>query len=161
MNPEIQNALQRIAESQTRMREQLIEFSNINSGSFHVAGVNRFGAAMQELLAPLAASSELIALDDFQATANDGSALRKPIGKALRLRQRPDAPRGARERDAGGLLSYGGVLQVRVRGASPALDRPQASGRGRAAGPCGVVQCVVVHEVLRGAASERPVLLPC
>lgn len=92
MNPEIQNALQRIAESQTRMREQLIEFSNINSGSFHVAGVNRFGAAMQELLAPLAASSELIALDDFQATANDGNALRKPIGKALRLRQRPDAP---------------------------------------------------------------------
>ncbi|MES0873718.1 hydrolase [Sinimarinibacterium thermocellulolyticum] len=74
------------------MRDALLCLSNQNSGSFNAAGVRAVGAQMLERFAPLGCTHEWIELPAFTATADDGRPCERPIGPALRLRQRPDAP---------------------------------------------------------------------
>lgn len=74
------------------MRETLVRLASINSGSFNAAGVTAMAEAMREVFAPLQASSELIALKPFRSVNDAGVTIERPIGKALRLRLRPQAP---------------------------------------------------------------------
>src|SRR5262245_41591167 len=72
-------------------RDELLRLSNINSGSYHAAGVNRVAERLEQLFAPLGASAERIALPAHRVTNDRGDAVEHPVGRALRLRQRPDA----------------------------------------------------------------------
>lgn len=75
-----------------RMRACLVRLANQNSGSFHVEGVDAVGGALAEWFAPLGARAEFLDVAPFTATADDGGLRTRPLGRALRLRQRPDAP---------------------------------------------------------------------
>jgi glutamate carboxypeptidase len=73
-------------------RDELLLLSNINSGSYHAAGVNRVGERIEQLFAPLGATAERLPLPAHRVTGERGDAVEHAIGRALRLRQRPDAP---------------------------------------------------------------------
>lgn len=73
------------------MRAAVIGLASINSGTFNVAGVESVADALERLFAPLGATAERIVVAPFSATADDGRVLRRPLGRALRLRRRPDA----------------------------------------------------------------------
>lgn len=85
-------ALQWIDDQQAAQRERLLTLCAQNSGSFNAAGVNTVGDQMQALFEPLGAAAERIALAPYQSTADDGQVRERPIGQALRLRKRPEAP---------------------------------------------------------------------
>lgn len=74
------------------MRETLVRLASINSGSFNAAGVTAMAEAMRDVFAPLQASSELLTLDAFRSVNDAGQTISRPVGKALRLRLRPQAP---------------------------------------------------------------------
>jgi glutamate carboxypeptidase len=73
-------------------RDELLRLSNINSGSYHAAGVNRVADRVEQLFAPLGAALERLELPAHRVTDDRGGAVEHPIGRALRLRQRPGAP---------------------------------------------------------------------
>jgi glutamate carboxypeptidase len=73
-------------------RDELLRLSNINSGSYHAAGVNRVADRVEQLFAPLGARSERLDLPAHRVTTDRGDAVEHPIGRALRLRQRANAP---------------------------------------------------------------------
>jgi glutamate carboxypeptidase len=73
-------------------RDELLRLSNINSGSYHAAGVNRVAERLEELFAPLGARAERLELPAHRVTNDRGDAVEHPVGRALRLRQRPQAP---------------------------------------------------------------------
>lgn len=73
-------------------RDELLRLSNINSGSYNAAGVNAVGDRLEALFAPLGAQVERIELPPHEVTDDRGQRAHFPVGRALRLRQRPDAP---------------------------------------------------------------------
>jgi glutamate carboxypeptidase len=73
-------------------REELLRLSGINSGSYHADGVNRVADRLEQLFAPLGAAAERIALPAHRVTSDRGDVVEHPIGRAVRLRRRPDAP---------------------------------------------------------------------
>lgn len=75
-----------------QMRANTVAWAEINSGSYHLAGLDRFLAALQAAFAPLGGMQEVITLDPFIRMNRDGVAEAVPLGKALRIRKRPDAP---------------------------------------------------------------------
>jgi len=74
------------------MREELLHLSNLNSGSFNAAGVDACAARLRQLFAPLGAEAESIPVAPYRYTDDRGEWRERPLGQALRLRQRPDAP---------------------------------------------------------------------
>ena len=74
------------------MRAELIALASINSGSFNADGVNRVAARLEALFGSLQASVERIEVAPCVSTADDGTRRERPLGRALRLRRRPDAP---------------------------------------------------------------------
>lgn len=73
-------------------RDELLRLSNINSGSYNAAGVNAVADRVEALFAPLEAQAERIELAPHEVTDDRGQRARFPVGRALRLRKRPDAP---------------------------------------------------------------------
>lgn len=86
------DALQWIDEQLPAQRAELLQLCALNSGSFNAAGVDAVGERMRQRYAPLGAEVEQLELQAFRSTADDGSSRERPIGRALRLRKRPDAP---------------------------------------------------------------------
>ncbi|MBA4285872.1 MAG: acetylornithine deacetylase [Xanthomonadaceae bacterium] len=76
----------------TGLRDELVALSNQNAGSFHPAGVDATADRLLALLAPLGATIERIALSGYASTGDRGERSLRPIGQAVRLRKRPDAP---------------------------------------------------------------------
>jgi glutamate carboxypeptidase len=74
------------------MREELLHLSNLNSGSFNAAGVDACAARLRQLFAPLGAAAESLPVAPYRYTDDRGEWRERPLGCALRLRQRPDAP---------------------------------------------------------------------
>ena len=74
------------------MRDELLCLSNLNSGSFNTAGVDACAARLRQLFAPLGAEAESIAVAPYRYTDDRGEWRERPLGQALRLRKRPDAP---------------------------------------------------------------------
>ena len=74
------------------MRETLVRLSGINSGSFNAAGVTMMAEAMREVFSPLQAHAELLTLTAFRSVNDAGLTIERPVGKALQLRLRPQAP---------------------------------------------------------------------
>ena len=73
-------------------RDELLRLSNLNSGSYNADGVNAVAERLEQLFAPLGAVAERIELPPHAVTDDRGGAARYRVGRALRLRQRPDAP---------------------------------------------------------------------
>ncbi|HUP90658.1 MAG TPA: hydrolase [Solimonas sp.] len=74
------------------MRAELVALGNINSGTFNAEGVNRVAARLRTLFEPLGAEVEAVDVSPQRSTADDGQVRERPLGRALRLRKRPDAP---------------------------------------------------------------------
>lgn len=71
----------------------IVSLAEINSGSFHAAGVDRVGTELAEVAARLRPDTiEHIGVPDAEVIADDGTIRRAPLGDALRVRSRPDAP---------------------------------------------------------------------
>jgi glutamate carboxypeptidase len=92
MREEFAPLLQWIDAQLPEMRDAVMRLSSQNSGSFNATGVRAVGEQMRARFAPLGCVHEWIELPDFASTADDGGRRERPIGPALRLRQRPDAP---------------------------------------------------------------------
>ena len=74
------------------LRDELLRLADINSGSFNPHGVRRVAEALLPRFEALGADAQWIELAAHQSTADSGAFRERPIGPALRLRVRPDAP---------------------------------------------------------------------
>src|SRR3954466_2419592 len=75
------------------MRQRVIEFCNINSYTFNLEGLARVGEEAAHLLEALGAKIEWIDLPPAESIDDRGEVVQRPLGKALRARKRPEAPR--------------------------------------------------------------------
>lgn len=85
-------ALDAIDTQLPELRAELIRLAQINSGSFNAAGVDAVAARLRDRFAPLGAEIESIDLAPFRDRDDSGQVRERPLGHALRLRKRPDAP---------------------------------------------------------------------
>ena len=74
------------------MREQVLAWAKIASGSHDPAGLARMAAALKDAFAILGAPCEEIPLQPQAAIDARGERTFLPLGRALRFRKRPEAP---------------------------------------------------------------------
>jgi glutamate carboxypeptidase len=67
-------------------------FSKINSGSYHVEGVERFKKALEDNFLWLDAKMESIPMADYEEIDTKGRLIKRPMADALLITKRPDAP---------------------------------------------------------------------
>jgi glutamate carboxypeptidase len=76
---------------QTHMERLVTEWSRINSGSMHLAGLERMCAALQEAFAPLGGQMQVLACGAMEHVDAAGKVGTLPLGRALHLVKRPGA----------------------------------------------------------------------
>lgn len=81
-----------IEDQYPQMLARTIELSHINSGSFNPDGVNKVGKKLIEYAQVLDAKVEILPVEPFKHIDNKGVEERLPMGDAVRLTKRPDAP---------------------------------------------------------------------
>lgn len=81
-----------LSERAAAMRERVLEWVRIPSGSHDEAGLARMAGELKNAFAVLGAPAEEIALEPQAAIDSRGEPASLPLGKALRFRKRPDAP---------------------------------------------------------------------
>jgi glutamate carboxypeptidase len=81
-----------IDEQHDRMLASTLALVNINSGSLNADGVNRVADQLIQIAQPLEANVERIKVAPFVAIDNQGNASEHPLGDAIKLTKRPDAP---------------------------------------------------------------------
>ncbi|HBO13653.1 MAG TPA: hypothetical protein DD491_12775 [Halieaceae bacterium] len=86
------DALAFVAEGADSMRAETIALAEINSGSYHAAGVNRVREALAALFDDLGAESSVLPSPPLEVLDDDGALRKGALGDGLRLRKRPDAP---------------------------------------------------------------------
>lgn len=74
------------------MLKSTIELAEINSGSLNAEGVNQVLAKLQNLVAPLGGIQEVISVQPWEVINDQGESITHTLGKALRIRKRPEAP---------------------------------------------------------------------
>ena len=74
------------------MLANTIALSEINSGSLNAAGVNRVGDELIRICEPLGGDVERIKVAPYQSVNNQGVVEEFPLGDAIRIRKRPEAP---------------------------------------------------------------------
>ncbi|HVT35148.1 MAG TPA: hydrolase [Nevskiaceae bacterium] len=87
-----EHLLRWIDEQTPAMTAELVELASINSGSLNAAGVSAVGARLAQRYAALGAGVETIEVAPYRALGDDGQWTERPLGRATRLRLRPDAP---------------------------------------------------------------------
>ncbi len=81
-----------IADQHQQLAATLKEWSNINSGSYHVAGVERMADAIQEYIeSRFEVSGKRFALPALQQVSNTGQLIERPVGPLLKFSVRPEA----------------------------------------------------------------------
>ncbi|HET6247315.1 MAG TPA: hydrolase [Tepidisphaeraceae bacterium] len=75
-----------------RMREMVEQWANLNTGSHNIAGLTAFLQILRTAWEPLGGTIEEIPLPEEENIDSTGRIMRTPLGKALRIRKRPDAP---------------------------------------------------------------------
>lgn len=85
-------ALDAIDAQLPELRAELIQLAQINSGSFNAAGVDAVAARLRKRFAPLGAQAESIELAPYRDHDDQGQPRARGLGRALRLRMRPQAP---------------------------------------------------------------------
>jgi len=80
-------------DSQSQHMVHLTEqWSRINSGSYHRDGLARMLKALEDNFLWLNAAIERITLPPLEAVDSKGNVVPIPVGQALRIRERPEAP---------------------------------------------------------------------
>ncbi|HEV8291020.1 MAG TPA: hypothetical protein VGP94_03830, partial [Tepidisphaeraceae bacterium] len=76
-----------------RMVSLVTRLANINSGTYHLAGLHHLSQSIQLAFASLNAdTTERLPLSPQQKIDSRGQLIEAPLGDALRFRKRPDAP---------------------------------------------------------------------
>ncbi len=75
------------------MLATLRAWCQINSGTFNLAGLERMSQALSVAFAPLAGQMMLLEVDPWRDVDERGAPIVRRLGKALLIRQRPEAPR--------------------------------------------------------------------
>jgi glutamate carboxypeptidase len=84
--------LKALSEQASAMRDRVLEWVDIPSGSYDIAGLDRMAAKLKDAFAGLGGDCEEIALAPQTAIDARGEKTLLPLGNALRFRKRPDAP---------------------------------------------------------------------
>ncbi|GGB87972.1 hypothetical protein GCM10011352_12410 [Marinobacterium zhoushanense] len=74
------------------MLARTLELAEINSGSLNAEGVNRVRAALQRYTEVLGGEAEVLPVAPFALVDEQGQTRHIPLGDALRIRKRPEAP---------------------------------------------------------------------
>jgi len=74
------------------LAQKLVEWSNINSGSRNLVGLARMLAALEAEFATLGGQMRRAALPPLEEIDSGGNVARAPLGEALVIRKRVDAP---------------------------------------------------------------------
>ncbi len=77
---------------QQQMLDSTIELSRINSGSLNAAGVNAVADAFDRISRVLGGEREFIEVAPYRSVDSKGATVEQPLGRALRIRKRPQAP---------------------------------------------------------------------
>ncbi|MDB5334191.1 MAG: acetylornithine deacetylase/succinyldiaminopimelate desuccinylase-like deacylase [Phycisphaerales bacterium] len=75
-----------------RMRRLVREWSDVNSGSHNVAGLATMLHRLRSAWEPLGGDITELSLPDEETIDSVGKIVNTPLGKALQIRKRPDAP---------------------------------------------------------------------
>jgi glutamate carboxypeptidase len=86
------HALDWIATQQKIMQQDLWTLAEINSGSYHVEGVNKVADTLAQWSQKLDCEVEFIDLPPHDVVDDSGQLNQKSLGRALRLCKRPQAP---------------------------------------------------------------------
>ncbi|MGJ8667869.1 MAG: hydrolase [Oceanococcus sp.] len=81
-----------IAGQHDTMLQGTMALAEVNSGSFHVQGVNRVGEMLAGELVGLADSVQQIDVPPFAAVDDGGQMIERPLGRAVLATKRPNAP---------------------------------------------------------------------
>jgi glutamate carboxypeptidase len=85
------SALDWIKNQKSDLVKTLIQWSNINSGSFHVPGIERQAEAIKTLFNHLNAELKTYTLEPMRTLSDDAQILNFPVGPLLHYRKRPHA----------------------------------------------------------------------
>ncbi len=88
---EYQPHLDFIMSQKAHMTQLVYDWTRINSGSYNLDGLARMCHALEDNFLWLHGEAEVLDLPPLQAVDKDGSVIQKPLGKALRIRKRPQA----------------------------------------------------------------------
>jgi len=77
---------------QASMLERTVELAKINSGSLNAEGVDRVRRVLQGYCTPLGGNAEVIPVTPYSLIDESGAIRHLPLGDALRIRKRPEAP---------------------------------------------------------------------
>ncbi len=72
----------------------LIEWANINSGSYHLEGVRQYREVLEKAFAPLLDerdSIEVVSLPTFEVVDDEGTIVEQAVSEGLIIRKRPEA----------------------------------------------------------------------
>jgi glutamate carboxypeptidase len=89
---EFKGILDSIAPLRGPMIQRLIAWSNINTGTGNVAGIMAQLKAIVAAADPLGGKIEILDLPPFKTLDSRGNEIEKPLGPALSIIKRPDAP---------------------------------------------------------------------
>lgn len=92
MNNEYQPYLSWINSQQEDMVRLVCTLANINSGSYHLEGLAKVMTVLKQAFQPLGGDIEEITLPPFQRMDSQGEITHLPLGKALSIRKRVNAP---------------------------------------------------------------------
>ncbi|MBW8887068.1 MAG: hydrolase [Fibrobacteres bacterium] len=84
--------LDALSDRASAMRERVLDWVDVPSGSYDIAGLARMAAELKEAFAGLGGVCEELGLEPQTAIDARGEKALLPLGKALRFRKRPDAP---------------------------------------------------------------------
>lgn len=76
-----------------RLLQQVADWSAINSGTHHLAGLAKQLSAIEKACEPLGGECKRIDLEQQQLIAADGRLIEQPLGQAMILTKRPEAKR--------------------------------------------------------------------
>jgi len=82
-----------LATQDEAMRDMLVHWARINSGSYHAAGLQKMSAVLNEEFAVLGAKATQHTLPAIRNIAPDGQATEFQTVPLLRFQKRPQAPR--------------------------------------------------------------------
>lgn len=92
VNNQFQEPLDWIASQEQHMLHLTEQWSRINSGSTHVAGLSRMARALEDNFYWLGVPVERVPLTPMRGVSDAGVASEQPLGEVLRWRKRPEAP---------------------------------------------------------------------
>lgn len=74
------------------MAERVIQWSNINSGSYNVLGLERMSAVLSQAFSELGCEGDLLSLPPIEQVDAEGTTNKVDLGPLLRFWNRPQAP---------------------------------------------------------------------